>query len=81
MNSTVSMVRGSNPSGEKMFRIRPDRHWNPRSLLYKGYRICLSEVKRLWPGFDHPSPSNAEVKERIELYLYFLYGSSWPVLG
>jgi len=39
------------------------------------------EVK--WPehGIDHSSPSSAEVKERVELYLYSLSGPSWPVLG
>jgi len=30
-----------------------------------------------WP----PTPSSAEVKERVELYLYSLSGPSWPVLG
>jgi len=31
-----------------------------------------------WPGrgVDHPPPSSAEVKERIELYLYPHYGPS-----
>jgi len=28
----------------------------------------------------HP-PSSAEVKERIELYLYSASGLSWPILG
>jgi hypothetical protein len=28
-----------------------------------------------------PPPSNAEVKERIELHLYSPSGHSWPVLG
>jgi hypothetical protein len=28
----------------------------------------------------HP-PTNAEVKERVELYLYITSGPSWPVLG
>jgi len=32
-------------------------------------------------GVDHPSPSSVEVKERVELYLYFSSGVSWPVLG
>jgi hypothetical protein len=34
-----------------------------------------------WPGrcVDHPPPSSAEVKERVQLYLYFSCGSSWPV--
>jgi hypothetical protein len=28
-----------------------------------------------------PTPSNADLKERVELYLYSPSGSSWPVLG
>ena len=38
-------------------------------------------VKRPGRGVDHPPPSGAEVKERVELYLYFSSGPSWPVLG
>ena len=38
-------------------------------------------VKRPGRGVDHPPTSSAEVKERVELYLYSLSGSSWPVLG
>ena len=38
-------------------------------------------VKRPGRGVDHPPPSNAEVKERVELYFYCPSGPSWPVLG
>ena len=38
-------------------------------------------VKRPGRSADHPPPSSAEVKERVELYLYSTSGSSWPVLG
>jgi len=38
-------------------------------------------VKRPGRGDDHPPISSAEVKERVELYLYFPSGPSWPVLG
>jgi len=38
-------------------------------------------VKRPGCGVDHPSSTSAEVKERVELYLYSLSGPSWPVLG
>jgi len=38
-------------------------------------------VKRPGRGIDHPTPSSAKVKERVELYLYFPSGPSWPVLG
>jgi len=37
-------------------------------------------VKRPGGGVNHPAPTSAEVKERVELYLYSLSGSSWPVL-
>ena len=38
-------------------------------------------VKQPGSGVDHPPPSSAEVKERVELYLYSLSGPSCPVLG
>jgi len=36
-----------------------------------------------WPGhgIDHPPSSSAEVKKRVELYLYSISGPSWPVIG
>jgi hypothetical protein len=30
---------------------------------------------------NHPPPPRAEVKERVELYLYSFSGPSWPVIG
>jgi hypothetical protein len=38
-------------------------------------------VKRPGRGVDHPPPSSAEVKGRVQLYLYSPSGPSWPVLG
>jgi len=38
-------------------------------------------LKRSGRGVDHPPPSGAEVKERVELYLYYPSGPSWPVVG
>jgi hypothetical protein len=32
-------------------------------------------------GVEHPPPSSAEVKERVELYLYSTSGPPWPVIG
>ena len=38
-------------------------------------------VKRPGRGVDHPPPSSAEVKGRVELYIYSPSGPSWAVLG
>ena len=58
-----------NPDGGEIFRTRQDRPWDPPNLLYDGYRVCFAGVK--WPGrgVNHPLPSSAEVKERVELLL------------
>jgi len=41
-----------------------------------GSFLCVKQ-----PGcdVDHPPPSSAKVKERVELYLYSLSGPSWTV--
>ena len=36
--------------------------------------------KRSGRHADHPTPSGAEVKEKVELYFYSPSGPSWPVL-
>ena len=41
----------------------------------------FSGVKRPERGVDHTSLSSAEVKERVELYLYSPSGPSWHVIG
>ena len=51
------------------------------SLLYSGYRVSFQGVKRLGRGVNHPPLYGAEVKERVELYVYSPFGRSWPVLG
>jgi len=38
-------------------------------------------VKWLGRGIDHPPLSSAEVKERVEPYLFSTSGPLWPVLG
>ena len=63
------------------FRIRPDRPWGPPSLLRNGRRVSFRGVKRPGRGVNHPPPSSAEVKARVELCLYSPSGPSWPVLG
>jgi len=60
--------RGSHHVGSEIFRIHPDRPWGSPSLLYNGNRVfpgCKKAVAWRWS----PTVSNAEVKERVELYL------------
>jgi hypothetical protein len=73
--------RGSNPGGGEIFRTSPDRSSSPT-------QPPIQCVTRLFPGNKAagawrwpPTPSSAEVKEKVELYLYSPTGPSWPVLG
>ena len=38
-------------------------------------------VKRPGRGVNHPPPCSADVKERVDLYIYSPSGPSWPVIG
>jgi len=74
------MVRGSNPGGR---RDLPFPSWpTPRPT-----KVPVQLVPGLFPGgeaagsWHWPLPSRVEAKERVELYLYFLFGPSWPVTG
>ena len=72
-------VRGSNPREGKIFHIRAHRPWGP-PVLYNGYQD-IPGVKRTGRGVNHPTPSTAEVKERVQLYIYCPSGPSWQVVG
>ena len=62
------------------FRPCPERPCGPPSLLHNGYRIFpVDKSAGAWRS--PPTPSSAEVKERVELYLYCPSGPSWSVLG
>ena len=45
------------------------------------HRVRLPGVKREGRGANHPLPSCADVKEKVELYPYFRSGPSRSVLG
>jgi len=45
------------------------------------YTGSFPRLKRQEHGVDHPAPSSAEAKERVELHLFSPYGPSWPVVG
>jgi hypothetical protein len=58
---------------------RSYRPSGPPSLLYNAYRVFPGGKPAgawRWP----PTPSSAEVKETLDLYLYSTSGPSWPVL-
>ena len=72
---------GSRWGGGEILRTRPDRPWGSPSLLYNWFRVSFPRVKRSGHDAEHPRPFSAEIKERVELYLYSPSGPSWPVLG
>ena len=53
----------------------------PPSFLYNRYRVSFPGFKRPWRGVNHSPLPRAEVKERVELYLYSATEPSWPVPG
>ena len=68
------------PMGGKLFCTHPHWPWGPSSLLYNGYWVLSSgTAARAW--YWPPTPSSAEVKGRVQLYVYFPSGPSGPVLG
>jgi hypothetical protein len=44
-------------------------------------RVSFTGVQLSGRALDHPPQSSAEVKERLELYIYSSSGPSWPVLN
>ena len=80
LSNTGWTVRGLNPGGGEIFSTRSDRSWDPPSLLHIGYRVSFPGLKLSGRVVNHPHSYCAEVKERVELYLYSPSGPSWPVL-
>jgi len=60
--------------------IESQRGARPPSLLHRGCRVSSPKVKRPGRGVDHPTPSSAKIKERVQLHLYYPSGPSWPLL-
>jgi hypothetical protein len=79
--ATGWMFRESNPGGGEIFRIRPNRPWDPPSLVSNAYRFRFPGVKRPGCGIKHPPQSNAEVKDKVDLYLCSPSRPTWPLWG
>jgi hypothetical protein len=73
-------VNGKSEMGARFFAsVQTDPGAHPAS--YTMGTGSFPGVKRPGRGADHPPPTSAEVKERVDLYLYSPSGPSWPVLG
>ena len=77
--ATGLALRGSNPCEGKIFHSRAHLPWGPPSL-YNGYQV-IPGAKRPGRGVNHPTPSTAEVKERVKLYIYCPSVPSGQVMG
>ena len=62
ITTDYGLVRRSNP-GEARFSVRPNRSWDPASLLYNGYRVFPGGKVRPGRAADHSPPSSAAVME------------------
>jgi hypothetical protein len=72
-------VRGSNPGGGRFSApVQTGHGAHPAS--YTTGTGSFSGVKRPGRGAEHPPPPNAQVKERVELFICSPIGPSWPVL-
>jgi len=72
--------RGSNPGWGDILDTCPEGQWAPSSVLKNWYRV-FPGGKMPGSGVDNPPQFSAEVKERVEIYIYSTSWSSWPVLG
>jgi len=58
---------------------------NSSGALLAASKMCFGSlsrgVKRPDSDVDHPPPSSAEVKERVEPYIYIPFALSWQVHG
>ena len=68
-------VRGSKPGGARFSAPVQTGPWAHPDSYTMGIG-SFPGVKRPGRGVDHPTPSSAEVTERVELYLYSPFGPS-----
>ena len=56
--------------GGEIFRTCPNQPWSPPSIPYIRYRVFPGGKVRPGHDADPSHPFSAEVKNRVELYLY-----------
>jgi len=66
--------------GGEILCIRVDRSAHPASCT-RGYHVSFMGVGRPGRGDVHPPLPKAEVKGKVNLYMYPSSGSSRPILG
>jgi len=73
-------VQGSNPGRSRFFALVQIGPWAHPSSCTK-VTWSFPGVKPPGRGVDHPPPSSAEVKEKVELNIHSPSGPSWLVVG
>ena len=73
-------VRDRIPVGTR-FSARPDRPWNPPSLLFSRYRVFPGGKVRPGRAADHSPPSSAVVMEEYSYNSTHPLGHTGPVTG
>jgi hypothetical protein len=69
----------SKTGGGEIFRTRPEMPWGLPNFLHNGY-LFFPGLNQPECGVNHPPPSEAEVKEIVEQYLYSPSGTSLSVM-
>jgi hypothetical protein len=74
-------VRQSNPGRGEVFSTPAQTGREAHPASFPMHNGSFPRVKRLERDVNHPLPSTSDVKERVQLYLYYRSGPLWPVQG
>jgi len=79
--AAVGNIHRSNPGGGRDFPVPVQTGPGAHPASYTMGTGSRTGVKRPDRVVDHPPPSRAEVRERVQPYLYSHSGPSWNVVG
>jgi len=74
-------VRVSNPGEDEILHTHPERTLGPTQPPVQCGQDSFPGIKRPGCGVGHPTSSRAEVKERVQLYIYPHLHLLWHVTG